>query len=161
MPAILFVCTANICRSPMAEGLLKGLISRRADAKEWVIASAGLMAIPGQSASENAIEALHARRLDIQSHHARLVTQDLIENYDLILTMEKWQKERLITRFPQVSERILMLSEIVGSMEDIEDPYGSELADYETTAGEIHKLLLAGMKQIIKLAKANHLAKGM
>ena len=136
----------------MAEGLLKGLISRRADAKEWVIASAGLMAIPGQSASENAIEALHARRLDIQSHHARLVTQDLIENYNLILTMERNQQEALLHAFPQFTGKIFMLSQMVGKKNDIVDPVGGLLADFESTAQEIEQIVNKGFARIRKLA---------
>ena len=95
MSAILFVCTGNLCRSPMATGLLrKRLAEDGVDARHRVL-SVGVWAVDGHPATENAIAAIAERGIDITDHIARTITADDVAEADLILTMSR-EHERMI-----------------------------------------------------------------
>ena len=155
-PAILFVCTANIVRSPMAEGLFRARIKQeRSDWQYWQIDSAGTWAINGEMAAKNARQALANRGLDIIQHRSRTVTADMLASYDLILTMEPGHKEALKIEFPFLAGRVYLLSEMEGQVFPVEDCYGSSLKAYEETAEKIDQILERGMAKIISLVKEN------
>lgn len=94
---ILFVCFGNICRSPMAEGIARDFIARRYDrARPLVgVSSAGVGAQDGNPPTQEAVEVMAARGIDIGSHRARNVTREILEAADLVLTMEERQGIRL------------------------------------------------------------------
>lgn len=153
MPAVLFVCTANICRSPMAAALFSARL--RADGlrpEEWLVDSAGTWAHDGQAASQNAVLAMQKRGLDIRSHRSKTVSRYLLEMFDLILVMEPGHKEALQVEFPHLAERIYLLTEMVGEHLPVEDPFGASLEEYEKTAAEIDAYLEKGMPRILALA---------
>ncbi len=152
MPTILVVCTANICRSPMAEALLKHLVAQREDADQWNVSSAGTWARPGLPASMNSQLAMEEIGLDIQDHQSKPVSEELISQCDLVLTMEGQHKEGLCIKFPAFCDRIYMLSEMVGRIEDVPDPIGGELADYRATARLLERYLAKGLDRIVELA---------
>lgn len=129
---ILFVCAGNICRSPMAEWQLKALLWENAITGIQV-GSAGLIALPGNSASFNAVRAARENSISLEEHKARPITTELIDNADLVLVMESHQGHELITDHPQASEKILLLRHFAryGSRErGISDPYGRNLEAY-------------------------------
>lgn len=152
MPAVLFVCTANICRSPMASALFQAEIKKRADFHSWQAESAGTWAAQGLPAATGSQLALSNRRLDASSHRSRRITRELIEDFDLILTMEKNHKEALQFEFPDLADRIFLLSEMVERDFDIADPIGGSNADYEKTANQISQIITDGFDKIILLA---------
>ncbi|OGO12861.1 MAG: hypothetical protein A2Y53_07365 [Chloroflexi bacterium RBG_16_47_49] len=156
MPSILIVCTANICRSPMAEAILKRLVSERPDAEQWFIRSAGTWAVEGFHAASLSQYTMQMMGMDISSHQSQPVTLELIEQFDLILTMENDQKEGMVAQFGQYADRIFMLSEMVGLTLDISDPIGGELVDYQETAQWLEHLLSDGLERINLLAETNH-----
>jgi len=93
------------------------------------------------------------RGIDIFSHCARLASEQIIAEHNLVLTMEKVHKSILLTRFPQYGRHFFMLSEMIGQEFPIEDPFGSTLEDYRRTANVISRVIDAGMETIVRLSK--------
>jgi protein-tyrosine-phosphatase len=141
MNSVLFVCSANMCRSPMAEVLFKNLLYQHGAASKWFIYSAGVWAWDGNRASQGAVKAMQRKGIDLSTHRSRLVSQEMIIENDLVLVMEQNHKEALQASFPKFARKIYLLSEMVGMKHDILDPIGGTAADYEDTADELEKLL--------------------
>lgn len=151
MPSVLFVCTANICRSPLAEALFRDMVSD--ESGEWKVESAGTWALTGEPAAQNSQQVLAERGLDASEHRARIVSLELLSSFNLILTMEKGHKEALQIEFPAIAERVFTLSEMVGSEFDIHDPIGGPLVEFQATADELESILTDGYASITQLAK--------
>jgi protein-tyrosine-phosphatase len=152
-PSVLFICAANICRSPMAAALFRERLKEaRLDWQEWRVASAGTWAVDGQMASMRSQMVMAQKGLDISQHRSRMVTSEMLQEYDLILTMEEGQKEALQTEFPSIAGRVFLLSEMMGIREPVEDPFGGSLQDYQEAAIRIDAMLEKGMPRIIELA---------
>ena len=129
---ILFVCAGNICRSPLAEWQLKALLQENR-ITGMQVGSAGLIALPGNSASFNAVRVARENSISLEEHRARPITTELIDDADLVLVMESHQGHELIASHPQASEKIFLLRHFAryGSRErGISDPYGRNLEAY-------------------------------
>lgn len=126
---ILFVCVGNLCRSPMAEGLAK---HRLASLEPKVqVHSAGLKAVVGEPAAQEARELALLKGLDISAHRARQLTEDMVTEADLILVMEDWQKKEITKHFPHARGKVFLL----GHWQDFEivDPYQQSMKAFEHT----------------------------
>jgi protein-tyrosine-phosphatase len=152
MPTILFICTANICRSPMARGLLESLLEEKDLSAQWRVESAGTWAMSGEPAALGSKTVMETRGIDISKHRSQGINEELLGSADLVLTMERGQKEALRAEFPDYVGRIYLLSEMTGKVEDIDDPYGGTLSEYEDTADILEGYLTAGFDRIIELA---------
>jgi protein-tyrosine phosphatase len=153
MPSVLFVCTANICRSPLALGLFKQKISKEPDASFWKVDSAGTWALEGEPASSKSQFLLEQKGIDIHDHRSKSVSLELLRSHRLILTMESGQKEALQSEFPKLKNRIFLLSEMIGQRYDIQDPYTGALDDYRSAMEEIERILNQGFEKICSLAQ--------
>ena len=153
MHSVLFICTANICRSPMAMGLLLAKIG--AETEDWRIGSAGTWTIEGEPAAESTLSILRARGIDISNHTSRPVTARMVREYQLILTMERGHKEALRIEFPRASDRVFLLSEMIGEVFNINDPMGGTMVNFEETASEIDQILTQGLEKIRQLSLEN------
>lgn len=138
---ILFVCTGNTCRSPMAEVLLKDLLRRERLLKVTSVSSAGINAIPHQLASLNSIEVMKEKGLDLENHKSNMLTMDLVEEYDLILTMTEGHKNIILERVPWLDEKVFTLKEYSGLKGDICDPFGGSIEVYRSSLDDIEKSL--------------------
>lgn len=153
MHSVLFVCTGNICRSPMAVGLLRDKV--KANQSDWRVESAGTWAMDGSPAALNSRLVMEARGVDLSSHRSRPVTRDLLAEFNLVLTMERGHKEALQFEFPQSAGRIFTLGEMVGGDFDIHDPIGSPLVDFQDAVEELAQLIDAGFARIRELSETD------
>lgn len=137
---VLFVCTGNTCRSPMAEGILKDIAREKNLNIE--VESAGIFAMDGDTAAENAISALRQYLIDISDHKSQRISRDLVDDADLILVMSKSHRDSLVMNFPHIEDKVFLLNKYAFNEDrDIIDPYGGDLAIYEKTRDEILKAL--------------------
>jgi protein-tyrosine phosphatase len=113
--SVLIVCIGNICRSPMAEGLLRRAMP------ELAVQSAGLGAMVGQPAQPTALELLAEQGVDISAHRAQQLTNVLANHSDLILVMDSDQKAEIQRLYPQASGKVFRLGEVQKT--DVPDPY--------------------------------------
>ena len=146
MNSVLFICSANICRSPMAMGLLRSMVEDSSD--QWKIESAGVWDMDGQQVAANTQLILKERGIDLNDHTSRNVSGTMLSEFNLVLVMEDIHKEVLKLAFPEYTDRIYMLSEMVGEFYDIVDPIGGSLADFEETALEMERILTEGFEKI-------------
>lgn len=124
---ILFVCTGNTCRSPMAEAILR---TRKPD---WHIRSAGLYANPGEPSSKGTAAVLDEKGIT-HEHHSSQVTEELLQWADAVLTMTASHKQLIDIHFPQFQDKVRLLKEADG---DVADPFGGTDADYRKTFEEL------------------------
>lgn len=141
MPSILFVCSANQCRSPMAEVLFQQLLLEKGEADAWRVESAGVWAYEGAGATQNAQVVMAERGLDLASHCSQPTDPALLKQFDLIIVMEVEHKVVLQERNPSLAERIQTLRELVGGEGDFSDPVGGSVEVYRQAAGEIFAIL--------------------
>lgn len=132
---ILFVCTGNSCRSPMAEGLMKQKIPSELRDKVKV-QSAGTLGLVGNPATEYAIEAAREKGADLSDHKSQGVTETLLKDSDLIFVMSSEHKIFLENRFPDVRENIFLLKKFGREpgekiRPNIEDPIGESYRVYQ------------------------------
>ncbi len=149
---ILVVCTANVCRSPMAAGLLRHRLQAAGLDGAYEVRSVGTWAVTGAPASSHAEQVMARRGIDISHHRAREVTAADILEANLILVMTEVHREALLAEFPAARGKTYLLSEMVGKRYDIADPYGSNLANYEYCAEEMSSIIDAGFERILSLA---------
>ncbi|MBU8921184.1 MAG: low molecular weight protein arginine phosphatase [Bacteroidales bacterium] len=146
---ITFLCTGNTCRSPMAEGLLREMMP-----ESWKgmveVSSAGVIAYGESPAAIEGVEALREKGIDISTHRSTLLTSEIIENSDLIVTMAGSHASTVLDIAPDVADKVL----IIGTLDpdradpDISDPVGQGIEVYRQTRDELEKLILLLIREI-------------
>lgn len=137
---VLFVCTGNLCRSPLAEYLLR---SRGPAGSAWRIGSAGLAAAEGLPASRTAIEVAAKIGLDLAPHRSRALTGELVAEALIIPAMTRPQIAELQRRFPAARDRVHLLGDFHEKIKgkEILDPIGCGAEVYRQTLDEISSCL--------------------
>lgn len=152
--SVLFVCTANQIRSPAAEGIFKVVLASRGQNLElWNVGSAGTWTIEGNPAFKEVIELLKPEGIDLTSHRSRLVEQTMLNEFNLVLTMEPGHKEALQIVFPDRRADIYLLSEMAGLTVPVDDPVNGPIDGYIAAIKEIRELIEAGFFRIMELAQ--------
>ncbi len=158
MPApghILVVCTANICRSPMAEGLLQhALAAEGPPLRGLPVVSAGLAARPGEPVSAHSVTAMRKVGVDISAHRARPLTQELLDGALAVFCMTRSHCSLIELQASPVPARLHLLRAFAGAGGDpeIADPFGGTLAHYEQSRDEMVEAipgLLAYLRTIV------------
>jgi tRNA threonylcarbamoyl adenosine modification protein (Sua5/YciO/YrdC/YwlC family) len=134
-PTVLFVCTGNTCRSPMAAGFCQmGVAETPREGLPFRVISAGTNAMEGARADRLAIEAMREVGVDISRHRTRTLTPNLLEMADWIFTMTRAHRETIVSLMPTCSDRIQLLSV---RNEDIPDPVSNSLEMYRLVRDKI------------------------
>jgi protein-tyrosine phosphatase len=155
MPSILFICTANQFRSPLAAACLLDAFQVARPAGVWIVESAGTWTKAGMPAPEISRQIASELGLSgLEDHRTRQVDQELLSQFDLSIVMEAGHKEALRIEFPSIKKRIYMLSEVVEDARfDIPDPAASDV-DPNEVAIELKMLIGKGVNNIIHLAES-------
>ena len=142
MKTILFICTGNICRSPMAEGLLRHITKGR-----YKVLSAGVGAVDGQAPSAHAVRACKELGIDISQQRSRMLTAQLVEKADYIFGMTHSHVDSVNLLFPQAAEKTFLLREFDDTLDefekDISDPIGGSFETYTYTRDQIEQGLFS------------------
>ncbi len=147
---VLFVCTGNSCRSPMAEGILRSLVTDRSDV---AAVSAGTAGIDGMPATPEAIEVAAGRGIDIYGHRSRGITRPIIDDADLIFALAEHHIAEILEVEPGVRTRTYLLSEFAdGTQVDVPDPIGAPRREYEAVFEQMHVYIEESLSRILMLA---------
>jgi protein-tyrosine-phosphatase len=138
----------------MAEALCKQHILSVKDFSpdDWSVASAGCWAYPGIPATKSAVIAVAKYNADLSEHASQPVSADLLEHYQLVLCMEKSHTDFIKRHFPQNSERVFLLSEMINESYEVDDPVGRSQSDYDISAREIDTIIKNGWSKIVTLS---------
>ena len=148
MSKIVFVCTGNTCRSPMAAMLAAQIFNKAGIVAEVI--SAGVNAWPNQPASRHAISVMEECGLSLVNHKACATSDTLLEDATLVLTMTASHRAVLLSDYPAAKEKIFTLAEYVGQNADVCDPFGGSLEDYRVCAAQIRELLVLAAEKLVR-----------
>jgi glycine hydroxymethyltransferase len=140
MKTILFVCTGNVCRSPMAEGIFRHIMKGR---KDFQVMSAGIGAIEGQAPSHYAVQAVKELGIDISKQRSRMLTAELVQQADYIFGMTHSHVDSVYLLYPQAAEKTFLLREFDETLDvfekDISDPIGGSFEVYVNCRDQIEQ----------------------
>ncbi len=157
MPAVLFVCTQNRFRSPLAAAMFEKCLAEGGIAKGWKVASAGTWTAAGEPAHPAAARLAHELGLNLGGHQSRPVSAVLLAWADLVLVMESGHLEALQVEFERSRGRVFLLSEVVdGTPYDLPDLIGPDGGEGLGLGREVCGMVKRGYRKICELAGKLH-----
>jgi len=154
MKTILFICTGNICRSPMAEALFRRAVAGRGD---FHTLSAGLGAVDGQPPTAHSVTAMRELGVDISGQRSRALTADLVGQADYIFGMTHSHVDTIGLLYPASAEKTFLLREFDESLEpfekDVSDPIGSPYEVYVNCRKQIEQ----GIESVLKFMEQHEI----
>ena len=161
MKTFLFICTGNICRSPMAEALFRLATQGRTD---YRAVSAGLGAIDGQAPSAHSVRAMKEIGVDISRQRSRMLTADMVKQADYILGMTHSHVDTVTLLYPQAAEKTFLLREFDDTLDlyekDISDPIGGSYEVYLNCRDQIEQGI-ASLLRFIEQGETAHVIKAV
>lgn len=152
MKKLLFVCTGNVCRSPMAEGLFRHATGGRSES--WEVRSAGISALEGQPPSPHSVEVMRDQKIDISRQRSRQLTPELVDWADYIFGMTEGHQALIQAIFPEAIEKTFVLREFLVGRDgidlDVPDPIGRGKRDYE----RVRNLILESVPSVIRFIES-------
>src|SRR3954469_17957823 len=149
MKTVLFVCTGNVCRSPMAEGIFRHAVQGRGN---YRVVSAGLGAMEGQPPSAHAVEAVKELGIDISSQRSRMLSPALVAQADYIFGMTHSHVDTVMLLYPQAAEKTFLLREFDDTLDpfekDISDPIGGSYEVYMNCRDQIEQGIVSLLRFI-------------
>lgn len=153
---VLFVCTGNTCRSPMAEALFRDLVKERAD---YQVSSAGVAAAPGMPASKHTAALLKERGLDLARFQSRMLDRQTLEKATHVFAMSSHHMAAIVDEFPAQADKVYLVSEFSAEDalrgRDVSDPFGQGRSAYEETLRSLDKMLPSLIAYIDQTWKKN------
>jgi protein-tyrosine-phosphatase len=145
---LLFVCTGNVCRSPMAEYLMR---RRLGPSSGWAVVSAGVAALEGMTASRNAIDVLAEQGVDMTGHRSRQLTGDLVDAANVIVVMTASHRDQMRILFRDAREKVFLLRSFDPAADsvDVEDPIGADVGTYRQIRDTIESAL-PGLNEFLR-----------
>ncbi|MCL2287137.1 MAG: low molecular weight protein arginine phosphatase [Firmicutes bacterium] len=143
-PTIVFVCTGNTCRSPMAAALAASIFQENNLAVN--VLSAGVAADTGSPASKNAVKVMGDEGIDLQPHRSTQISREILQNASLVLTMTAGHLYSINNICPRA--KVFTLGEYAGKSCDVSDPYGGNLETYRQCAAQIKQLIVQSITKL-------------
>ncbi len=157
MYSILFLCTANCFRSPIAEAIFCELLKKQNIERDWTVESAGTWAQPGSPVIPSEEWIRDNLGLEVSGHRSKIVDLKMISQFDLVVVMESNQKEALSAEYPCESHKMYMLTELTdGPIYDIPDPVQQKGDEFLSIGKEIVNLIEKNFNKILQRVYSSH-----
>lgn len=149
MKQLLIVCTGNVCRSPIAEGIIRFRSQQERISHKLYVHSAGTHAVVGSGASRNGVEVMASKGIDMRRHVAKQVTYKAVSAAKLVMVMEEAHRTDLLNLVPESFGKVILFSELSGRTYDLPDPYGGPLIEYEVAYARINGIINAAWSNLL------------
>jgi protein-tyrosine-phosphatase len=155
MHIILFVCTGNRYRSPIAAEVFRNQLVQDGRDTEWIVNSAGTWTSSGQPPPPEAADLAHSHGLTIDGHKTRMLTVNMLAESDLVIVMEEGHKESIKAEFPFARAKVYLLSQVLeGITYDIPDPATAK-GEARNIISDLVAMIRAGYQKIYSIAEAD------